>query len=119
VTVAEIEALWTIQFEVAGEWRTGGVVAFDHGRVIGGDSHYYYVGKYQERGPLVEGEARIVHYNGPLSTGFGNSPDFTVVLKGRRNGSLITGSIHKPGNEVAKLGIRCIRRETIEHGTAH
>jgi hypothetical protein len=111
--VAEIDALWTIQFEVAGEWRTGGVVVFERGRVMGGDSHYYYFGRYAEQENLIKGEARIVHYNGPLATGFGNSPDFTVVIECRRNGAVITGSIHKPGNESAKLPIRCVRREML------
>ena len=111
--MAEIDALWTIQFEVAGEWRTGGVVMFDRGRVTGGDSHYYYFGRYAEQGNVIKGEARIVHHNGPLSTGFGNSPDFTVVIEARRNGAVINGSIHKPGNESARLSIRCVRRETL------
>ncbi|HXQ52562.1 MAG TPA: GrlR family regulatory protein [Stellaceae bacterium] len=117
--MAEIDALWTIQFDVAGEWRTGGIVIFDGGRVFGGDSHYYYVGRYRERGTAIEGEARIVHYSGPLATGFGSSPDFTVLLEGRHNGEVITGHIHKPGSETAKLAIRCVRREAIPPGTAH
>lgn len=115
--MAETDALWTIQFEAAGEWRTGGVVVFDRGRVFGGDSHYYYFGRYVEEGSRLRGEARIVHYNGPLGTGFGNSRDFTVVLECRRNGGLINGHIHKPGNEAAKLSIRCVRREALPAAT--
>jgi len=115
--VAELEALWTIQIEAAGEWRTGGIVVFDRGRVFGGDSHYYYFGSYAEERNLIRGEARIVHYNGPLGTGFGNSPDFVVVLEARRSGGIINGHIHKPGNESAKLAIRCLRRETLPAAT--
>lgn len=107
------DALWTIQIEAAGEWQNRGVVAFDRGRVFGGDSHYYYFGRYAEDKNLIRGEARIVHYNGPLATGFGNSPDFTVVLEARRSGDVINGHIHKPGSDGAKLAIRCVRRETL------
>jgi hypothetical protein len=106
-------SLWTIQFETAGEWRSGGIVAFDQGRLFGGDSHYYYFGRFAEDKNLIRGEARIVHFSGPLATGFGNSPDFTIVIEGRRAGDVITGNIHKPGNETAKLSLRCVRRETL------
>ena len=111
--MADDNALWTIQFEAAGEWRTGGVVVFDRGRVFGGDGSYYYFGRYTEDGNAIRGEVRIVHYNGPLAAGFGSSPDFTVILELRRSRDLISGSIHKPGTDTARLQLRCIRRETL------
>jgi hypothetical protein len=111
--MSDIDALWTIQFEVAGEWRSGGVVIFDHGRLVGGDSHYYYFGRYDETGAQVKGEARIIHHSGPSATGFGDSPDFVVVLSGRITGDVINGQIHKPGNEGARLLLRCVRRQNL------
>ena len=108
--MAELDGLWTIQFEVAGEWRSGGVVIFEAGRVAGGDSHYYYYGHCAERNGTLAGEARIINHSGPLSTGFGDSPDFTVVLEAHRKGDVVNGHIFKPGNEQAKLKLRCVRR---------
>jgi len=106
-------SLWTIQFDTAGEWRSGGVVIFDAGRVFGGDNHYYYVGRYTEDNNLIRGEARVVHFSGPLATGFGNSPDFVVVIEARRAGEVITGTIHKPGTDTARLSLRCVRRDGV------
>jgi hypothetical protein len=111
--MSEVDALWTIQFEVAGEWRSGGVVIFDGGRLFGGDSHYYYFGRYDEHGPQLKGEARIIHHSGPSATGFGDSPDFMVVIAGRLSGDIIAGQIHKPGNEGAALKLRCVRRQNL------
>ena len=108
--MAELDGLWTISFEVAGEWRSGGVVLFENGRVAGGDSCYFYYGQCSERSGALEGEARIIHHSGPLSTGFGDSPDFVVVIEGHRRGDIITGHIFKPKNEQAKLKLRCVRR---------
>ena len=106
-------SLWTIQFETAGEWRTGGVVIFDAGRLFGGDSHYYYFGRYSEVKAVIRGEARVVHFNGPLAAGFGNSPDFIIEIEARINGEVITGVMHKPGNDSARLALRCVRRELL------
>jgi hypothetical protein len=108
--VAELDGLWTIQFEVAGEWRSGGVVIFAAGRLSGGDSHYYYQGRCAERNSVLAGEARIIHHSGPLAEGFGGSPDFVVTIEGRRSGDVINGHIFKPGTEQAKLKLRCVRR---------
>jgi hypothetical protein len=106
-------SLWTIQFETAGEWRTGGVVIFDNGRVFGGDSNYYYFGTFTEHNNVISGEARVVHFSGALSTGFGNSPDFAIVIEARVAGDVINGAIHKPGNNTARLPLRCVRRQTL------
>jgi hypothetical protein len=108
--VAELDGLWTIQFEVANEWRSGGVVIFAAGRLLGGDSHYYYEGRCAEKESMLTGEARIIHHSGPLAAGFGGSPDFVVMLEGRRAGDVISGHIFKPGTEQAKLKLRCVRR---------
>ncbi len=112
--MAELDGLWTIQFEVAGEWRSGGIVLFDKGRLAGGDSHYYYYGHCAERNGTLAGEARIIHHSGPLSTGFGDSPDFVVVVEAQLRGDIVTGHIFKRGNEQAKLKLRCVRRVRAE-----
>jgi hypothetical protein len=54
-----------------------------------------------------------VHFNGPLATGFGNSPDFTVLIEARHHATTITGTIRKPEHDGARLPIRLVRRETL------
>ncbi len=108
--MAELDGLWTIAFEVAGEWQSGGVVLFEKGRLSGGDSFYFYYGHCGERSGAISGEARIIHHSGPLSTGFGDSPDFVVVVEAHRRGDIISGHIFKPKSEQAKLKLRCVRR---------
>jgi T3SS negative regulator,GrlR len=112
--MAELDGLWTIAFEVAGEWRSGGVVLFERGRLSGGDSFYFYYGHCTERNGTLAGEARILHHSGPLSTGFGDSPDFVVVIEAIRRGEIINGHIFKPRSEQAKLKLRCVRRVRAE-----
>jgi len=108
--MADLDGLWTIAFEEAGEWRSGGIVLFSEGRIAGGDSHYYYYGHCSERNGAIAGEARIILHSGPPATGFGGSPDFVVVVEANRRGDIITGHIFKPKNEQAKLKLRCVRR---------
>ncbi|HUK57738.1 MAG TPA: GrlR family regulatory protein [Stellaceae bacterium] len=112
--MAELDGLWTIAFEVAGDWRSGGVVLFEDGRLSGGDSFYFYYGHCREQRGILKGEARIIHHSGPLSTGFGDSPDFVVVIEAQRRGDIINGHIFKPKNEEARLKLRCVRRVRAE-----
>ena len=76
------EALWTVEFETASGWTNGGVVVLETGRVYGGDSHYYYVGKYSYGQPIVA-EVRVTHYHGQPGTAWGDAAtSFNVVLRG-------------------------------------
>jgi hypothetical protein len=83
--------------------------------VFGGDSQYYYLGRYDAaQGDVLKGEARVIHYNGPVSTAFGtDAKDFKVIIEGRRTGIMISGHMYPPENPVRKLAITFTRRESL------
>lgn len=79
-----LEALWSVEFfNPNGGISTGaGMVVLETGRILGGDSMYYYVGDYSVDGKKVTAKVRVTHYNWlPLSI-FGNLTEFFLDLSG-------------------------------------
>jgi hypothetical protein len=94
-----IEALWTVQFELANHgWTNGGVVVLESGRLFGGDSQYYYVGHYGLDGRVISGSMRSTHYHGPISTAFGtNEHHFELSIQAEWDGQRrINGLVVRP-----------------------
>ena len=82
-----IEGLWSVSFIT----RThpvqnygAGVVVFETQRLFGGDSAYFYTGKYSitPDGKIITAEATITHYFGEPQSIFGDLEKYTVVITG-------------------------------------
>ena len=69
--MVHIEALWALHYFDGGAETSSGTVTMLNGRLFGGDSFFFYLGRYKLRDARLEGEARIRHYNGQNWTAFG------------------------------------------------
>ncbi len=77
-----LEALWSVEF-VSNVQETGaGVALLETGRVLGGDSSYFYVGTYSMDKSDVQASLRVTHYAGPPNSIFGNAREFTLGASG-------------------------------------
>jgi hypothetical protein len=61
-----------------------GVVAFVDGKIVGGDSQYYYTGVYSEDGNKISGQFFVTCYldSGPLPNAFWSSFSLGLTLEG-------------------------------------
>jgi hypothetical protein len=110
----DMEGLWTAEFGSATGFINGGVVMLQAGRIFGGDSGYYYVGKYSVDGETLTGELRANHYYGPRTTAFGDTTaTFTVELTGTRNttSDQIDGLVVRQG--IGQVHFRLTKRATL------
>ena len=106
-----IDGLWTFEAISREGWPVGGAVVLLGGRLLGGGNHYYYVGTYRENGRAFEGEARLFHFQGPAVNAFGDTtPDFHVLLRGRRLSDVITGDAYRPESPQMKRAFRLLWR---------
>jgi T3SS negative regulator,GrlR len=81
-----IEGLWTIEIKLkTGELLTSGVIVLFDGRVLGGDTRYFYVGTYKlDSTGRAYAIVTITHYSGPQeSILLGNNKEYTLNLSGR------------------------------------
>ncbi|MGH8057627.1 MAG: hypothetical protein ACREOH_10405 [Candidatus Entotheonellia bacterium] len=109
-----MEGLWTAEFGTASGMLNGGVVVLESGRILGGDSGYYYTGKYSISGDTLSGDLRATHYYGPGVTAFGDSASmFTIELTGKINsaGDHIDGLMVRSG--VGQVRFRLSKRATL------
>lgn len=81
------EGLYAVKFQTSlGEG--GGVVVLKKGEIMGGDSHFYYLGSYQADGDGLIASLQVRrHFDTPeAQTVFGVDP-ITMNLKGQLPGS--------------------------------
>ncbi len=78
-----LEGLWTIEFVSNVETYGAGVVVFESGRILGGDSSYYYIGTFRVKNKIVEAEVEGTHYAGEAHSIFGFRHKFKLKLSGK------------------------------------
>jgi hypothetical protein len=114
-----VEALWTATFQVESpspveKWENGGVVVLETGQIFGGDSQYYYVGRFELVGNgELSGQMKVVHYHGERRSAFGDAgPTFEVEVHGKLTApDKMSGVMTRPG--FGNLAFRLTKREDL------
>jgi hypothetical protein len=107
----EMDGLWTAEFGSTTGTFAGGVAVFQGGRILGGDSTYFYIGSYTIKGqqfeatlkssPFVEGARSVFNTTGQ---------DLTLHLSGSLSGdqALAQGSAKEV--PALKFAVRLTKR---------
>ena len=108
-----LEALWSVEFVANTQMYGAGIVVLETGRIFGGDSLYYYVGGYTID-PIatdtVTVKIKIKHYNGPLSSIFGQLDNFNIELKGKYAQDTFDMNGHRVEDPTKLIALRLTRR---------
>jgi len=79
-----LEGLWTVSFQSNFQtFGTGVVVFMGEGRILGGDSSYYYDGNLKERDNQAEANIKVVRFNKTGMAIFGNLDSFNLKVSGK------------------------------------
>lgn len=92
--IPNIDGLWTAEFGSTTGIFGGGVAVFRDGEVLGGDSTYYYIGKYTLNGNALEAVLKISPFIQGAQSVFGTVGQ-EFVLK-------LTGSLSDPNHVLAQ-----------------
>ena len=88
-----IDGVWSSEVYGPFGWEARGVFVLERGRILGGDSRQYTVGRYELTGDNVHAELRV-HYYGPPRTMFGEAVEqFDSRLEGRLRDGTIEGDL--------------------------
>jgi len=91
-----VEALWSVEIERDRGWAPAGVVILKTGRILGGDSTFYYLGSFAEKDSTIRGTALINYYYGNAVTLWGDTATkFMLDMKGTISGNTITGTVRR------------------------
>jgi hypothetical protein len=100
-----INGIWS--FNVHGpqiEFTSGILVVFADYGYVGGDSSYYFSGRFALDGAHVSSEATVKHHFGPKAGALGEFDRFTLTLAGTAN--VANSIIQLAGSIVEKPEIR-------------
>ena len=105
-----IEGLWTVIFKSdSGEQGTG-VVIFESEKISGGDSQYYYLGRYEIKNERISGQIEVNHFgNEPLSI-FGPAKNFQLRISGLVDEKTMTLEGHVKDAPQMQIRIICKKR---------
>lgn len=109
-----LEALWTVHFHANTGQYGGGVVIFETGRVLGGDSDYAYVGHFTYKtGKPLDVTLTVSNHSGRRHSVFGDRETFTLKLSGEpeHDGFDLTG--HLEDDPDMRIAIRLERFEEL------
>jgi hypothetical protein len=82
--IADLEALWSVEFVSNQPGIGAGVAIFETGRVFGGDSQYYYLGTCEVDGNgVAHADVTATHFWGPMSSIFGPARQVHLRLTGK------------------------------------
>jgi hypothetical protein len=91
-----------------------GVVVFDEGKILGGDSNYYYTGIYSHGSSSITARLRVQHYAGPLNNVFGPLRQVELALDGSVGADLIMAQGYVVGQSSARASFRL--RRVVQRG---
>jgi hypothetical protein len=78
-----LEGLWTVSFQSNFQTVGTGVVVFNHDRLLGGDSYYYYDGIISMQGEnRADVTVKVVRFNKEGMAIFGNLDSFNLKVSG-------------------------------------
>ena len=105
-----IEAMYGIEF-ISNQNDGGyGIVIFETGRVLGGDSSFVFVGDYEVENGRLNARVKCTNDRKILRSIFGDYDEFNLVLEGQPNhGEMVLGG-HMVENPEMKIFIKLTRR---------
>src|SRR6266498_2240752 len=101
-----LEALWSVEFFSNLASFGAGVIVLETERAFGGDSQYYYIGKFKVVHDTIHAEITATHYFGQPNSIFGNLKTFTVNVSGKYAEHTFELHGHLVENPNLKIGIR-------------
>ncbi len=107
-----IEALWIVEFRPGLRLAKFVVAVIETGRVLGGNSHYYYVGKVSLHDRRIEADIEVAHHHGDAYTIFATEErQFRVTISGQVSPDfqVMEGTMHHVAAPERRVAIRLRR----------
>lgn len=114
-----VEALWAVEFVTDNGNYSAGVVVFETGRVLGGDSVFFYTGDFTLKDNTIQANIKVRHHGKlpPMSVWKQNDPEFDVRISGTFSESAISATATRD-DEPGEMRMIFHRLEDLPSGIA-
>jgi hypothetical protein len=86
-----LDGLWIVQYHGPGGVG-GGVVVFTDGQVLGGDSAFAYVGRYDLSGNALKAKVTVTQFDPSITSVLGVSGNHELLIEGKIVNDTIEGT---------------------------
>ena len=107
-----IDGLWTVHY-FGPQGNGGGVVVLTKGQVLGGDSGFFYIGSFEERGDTFKGRVAVKNFDPSIPNVIGVVGDFELLIDGKVQGDSINGTGALATAPNAKIVVRLTKRKSL------
>lgn len=105
-----LEALWSVEFVTSAQTGGAGVIVLESSRAFGGDSFYYYIGRYELVHDILKAEVKVTHYSGPMASVFGPFKELNYKLEGKIGEPSFMLRGHVVGQPEKQITVRLTKR---------
>ena len=107
------DGLWTVEFISMSNRSGKGVIVISDGRLLGGDSAYYYSGNYKIENNNISGDIFIIRYEPIGISVFGDINSFKLTFSGKIDNLHFTASAMIPDMPQFELRIVGNKKEDL------
>jgi hypothetical protein len=108
-----IEGLWSVEFESNLGIPGAGIIVFDTQRALGGDSRYFYKGKYAVKGNRIKAMVRVTHFADEPYSIFGELAEFDLCIQGEISEPTFCGYGFRPDDPEKRISLRFTKRAVL------
>lgn len=108
-----VNGLWTIEFTSLNLVGKGVLVVLSDGKLLGGDSGYYYSGNFRVSGDAVSGTIGVTRFDRNSVSVFGDIDNFSLNFDGKVSGKSITGLASRTDVPSLKIKFVCNKKEEL------
>lgn len=107
-----LDGLWIVQF-TGKEILGSGVAVFNNGKVLGGETGFYYIGNYESDGKVVKARVVIRNFDPAMPSGFGIVGDYEMDVSAMLQDNQMTGTAMITDKPQHSLGIRLTKKANL------
>jgi hypothetical protein len=107
-----VDGFWIVQVEAV-QGSGGGVVVLTKGQIFGGDTGFYYLGKYQVENTSLKARVAVRKFLPEIQSIFGIDGDYELELTGNIKGDVIDGKAVLIGRPGVGIVVRLTKRSEL------
>lgn len=108
-----LNGLWTVKFTSTLNIVGQGVLVFFNDRLLGGDSGYYYSGKFKVANNSISGTIDITRFDKNSVSVFGDIGDFSLSFQGTVSETTVDGWAELKDKPGMKMKFVCHKKEEL------
>lgn len=107
-----IDGFWLIHAQGPGG-TAGGIAVFSNGKVFGGDSGFYYLGTYQEKGGIVKARVAVHNFDPAIVSILSVAKDYELNVSATMTDDAMNGTAVVSGVPNQSIALQLMKKANL------